>query len=478
MKPARIVVIEDSPTTAQSLRRALELEGYEVLVESRGDAGLALCLEHECHAVITDLRMPGMSGIEVVRTLREKRPGLPVVLMTAFGTAETAIEATRLGAYDYILKPFELEPFLMLVRQAVARGESAAAAESANSPEALGEIIGNSVAMQAVYKEIGHLSDSSMTVLVSGETGTGKELVARAIHRHSKRASEPFVAVNCAAIPETLLESELFGHERGAFTGAHCRRVGRFEQAGEGTLFLDEIGEVSPGTQAKLLRVLQEKTFCRLGGNEGLTTSARIVAATNRDLLRASEERQFREDLYYRLCAATIRVPPLRERREDIPHLAVNLLRRYADEAGGGAPSLGPDALDYLKSQPWPGNVRQLENVLRKAALQSRGYAIRAEDVARCLYGEPAAQGNGNATGGTVSGIVARAVERAKRGEATNIHHELVSQVEEELLRQAWRESDGNQARMAQWLGVSRPTLRDKLKGFGIGGDKRQEGTT
>src|SRR5208282_2331192 len=287
------------------------------------------------NVVLTDLKMPGLNGLELVRQLHAARPRLPIILITAFGTTETAIEAMKLGAYDYILKPFDVSRMIELVRRA------ADSNQLMSEPVLLGEsgaaraaLVGQSPPMQAIYKEIGRVASKPVNVLIRGETGTGKELIARALYQHSDRANGPFIAINCAAIPETLLESELFGHERGAFTGAEARRIGRFEQADHGTIFLDEIGDMTPGTQVKLMRVLQERNLQRLGGKETLPVDVRVLAATNRDLESAIQHKLFREDLYYRLSVIVIHLPPLRQRKEDIPELAKYFLRKYAAELG------------------------------------------------------------------------------------------------------------------------------------------------
>ena len=336
--------------------------------------------------VITDLRLPGLNGLELVRQLHAAQPRLPIILVTAFGTTKTAIEATKFGAYDYLLKPFDMPELLELVRKAaesnrlmsepVALGEAGAAQDA---------LVGHSAAMQAIYKEIGRVATKPVNVLIRGETGTGKELIARAIYQHSDRANAPFVAINCAAIPETLLESELFGHERGAFTGAEARRIGRFEQANHGTIFLDEIGDMTLGTQVKLMRVLQEKCLQRLGGKETTPVDVRVIAATHRDLETAIREKQFREDLYYRLSVVVITLPPLRQRREDIPELVRYFLQKHGPELGNPQPSIHPEAMDFLQAQPWPGNVRELENVVRKALLLAQSYTINLDHVRAAL---------------------------------------------------------------------------------------------
>ena len=303
-----------------------------------------------------------------------------------------------------------------------------------------------------------------MTVLIRGETGTGKELVARAIYQHSDRADKAFIAVNCAAIPETLLESELFGHERGAFTGAEARRIGRFEQAHGGTIFLDEIGDLSPNTQAKLLRVLQEKSIQRLGGKETIPIDARVIAATHRDLEAAMAEKQFRDDLFYRLSVVVITLPPLRERAEDIPALVQYFLRRYGKELGADRASIQPKAVQILSEQSWPGNIRELENAVRKALLLVRGYAIGTADIRKALNASPARIAGGS----PIAAHVAELLAAASRGGVENVRALLLENADRELFTQAIKLAQGNQAKAARWLGVSRLTMREKLTHFGI----------
>src|SRR5436309_1872885 len=320
---AKILLVEDDPGIVMTLRRVLVDEGHEVLVEKRGDTGLARARDDSLDVVITDMKLPGLNGLELVRQLHTAQPRLPIILMTAHGTTETAIEATKSGAYDYLLKPFEVPELIALVEKAVASRRLMTDAVELGAPgsprpsgaaagAARDALVGTSRAMQMIYKEVGRVASKPVNVLIRGETGTGKELIARAIYQHSERAKAPFIAINCAAIPETLLESELFGHERGAFTGAELKRIGRFEQADHGTIFLDEIGDMSPGTQIKLLRVLQEKCLQRLGGKPTIPVDVRVLAATHRDLEQAIKLKQFREDLYYRLSVVVITLPPLR----------------------------------------------------------------------------------------------------------------------------------------------------------------------
>src|SRR5215475_14016315 len=329
----KILLIEDDPGIVMTLRRVLTDEGYSVQVEKRGDSGISAARDDSFDVVITDMKLPGLNGLDLVRELHAVKPRLPIILMTAHGTTETAIQATKSGAYDYLLKPFEIPEFIELVEKALKSARlMTEPVELGGAGDARDALVGNSRGMQSIYKEIGRIASKPVNVLIRGETGTGKELIARAIYQHSERSSAPFIAINCAAIPETLLESELFGHERGAFTGAELRRIGRFEQATHGTIFLDEIGDLTPGTQVKLLRVLQERTLQRLGGKEVIPVDVRVIAATHRNLESAMKAKQFREDLYYRLSVMVIALPPLRERPEDIPDLARFFLEKYAGE--------------------------------------------------------------------------------------------------------------------------------------------------
>jgi nitrogen regulation protein NR(I) len=468
MEP-RILLIEDDRRSAQSLERVLKAKGYAVRLADRGDEGLERAKSDDFDVVVTDLRMPGMGGLELVRELHAAKPRLPIVLMTAFGTTETAIEATKHGAFEYLLKPFEMPELLEVIGRAVASARLMTEPVEVGEDKAMGQaIIGRSRAMQNVFKEIGRVVGTPATVLIRGETGTGKELVARAVYQHSDRAAKPFIAVNCAAIPETLLESELFGHERGAFTGADQRRVGRFEQAQQGTLFLDEIGDMSAFTQAKLLRVLQDKVIQRVGGKENIPVDVRIIAATHRDLEKLIAEKQFREDLYYRLSAVVVRLPPLRERAEDIPDLAGYFTRRFSRELNLAASSLQPDALAWLSEQPWPGNVRQMENIIRQAMLLSRGYPIAGPQLEAVAVKspEPAPAPSGDTA--TIEASIEGWLKAAKAGEAIDVHAKAFEAMERVLFRRAIELAQGNQAKASRWLNVSRQTMREKLRVFGL----------
>ena len=462
----RVLLIEDDSSLLAALKSVLEAENYEVIHCTSGDDGLARGLQGTFDAVLTDLRLPGLGGMEVVRQLHQQKPLLPILLMTAHGTTETAIQATKLGAFDYLLKPFEMEELLDLLGKAAASGRLAARAvdlgEAAPGNDA---IVGRSKTMQSVYKELGRIAARPVNVLIRGETGTGKELIARAIFQHSDRAKMPFIAVNCAAIPETLLESELFGHERGAFTGAVERRIGRFEQAQNGTLFLDEIGEMGASTQAKLLRVLQERVIQRLGGRETLPVDVRIIAATHVDLEAAITNREFREDLFYRLNQVTITLPPLRERLDDLPVLVPHFLAKHGAILGITSPTMVVDAWEVLKDHSWPGNIRELENIIRLALLRQRGHPITAQLLRDLL--SAATRGRAPESMGLAS-LVAEELASAQRGEVSDVHHRVLECSEKELFGQAIALAGGNQAKAARWLGVSRVTMREKLRHFGL----------
>ena len=466
MMKAKVLLIEDDASIAAALQKELASEGYEVAHAPRGDTGLAQASSGNFDAIVTDLKMPGLSGLEIIEQLHRSRPKLPIILITAHGTTETAIEAMKLGAFDYVLKPFDVAELLQLIGKAVLTSrlmsEPLQLGEPSSGPAA---IVGKSRAMQEIYKQIGRIAATPVSVLIRGETGTGKELIARAVYQHSNRAGKPFIAVNCAAIPDTLLESELFGHERGAFTGAHEKRLGRFEQADGGTIFLDEIGDLSPGTQAKLLRVLQEKYVQRLGGKENIPVDVRVVAATHQNLEQAITERLFREDLFYRLSAVTVTLPPLRERTDDIPALARYFLQRQGAELNIAEPAIQSEAIDFLKAQPWPGNIRELENVLREALLAARAYPITREHLVPLLSRARAAPLSSDQTiGAYLNDLLAR----AERGEARDIAATVNEEMERELYTRAIQLAHGNQAKAARWLGVTRTTMREKLLHFGL----------
>jgi len=464
---ALILLIEDDASLAANLCDVLKEDGFQVTVCNRGDDGLRHATNDECDVVLTDLRLPGIGGLDLVRQLHESQPRLPVVLMTAHGTIETAIEATKLGAYDYLQKPFEMQGLISVLHRAV--DASRLMREPVTLPNAPVEsrtaLVGTGRAMQQVCKEIGRVAAKPVTVLIRGETGTGKELIARAIYQHSARAKAPFIAINCAAIPENLLESELFGHERGAFTGADRRRIGRFEQANKGTLFLDEIGDLPPKTQVKLLRVLQQQTFERVGGVEPISVDVRVLAATHRNLEVMIREGKFREDLFHRLNVVCLQLPTLRERHEDIPVLVHHFLRKYAGDFDVESPTITPEAMTLLQSNSWPGNVRELENMVRRLLLDARGLSIGADAVRQVM----AARNVETSTPGNSFAARARDfLERAQKGELQDAHAHMLAEAEREILTQAILLAEGNQAKAARWLGLSRFTLREKLRQLGL----------
>jgi DNA-binding NtrC family response regulator len=460
---AKILIADDERAICAAFSELLLLEGHTPLVASTGDEALALAEREHPRLVFLDLKMPGMSGLDVLRELSARQPELPVVLMTAYGTVDTAMEAMRLKAFDYLGKPVELRQLRKLLARALHRPQSGVSAEV--PPAVTGEqLIGRSAAMQEIFKLMSLLTSNELTVLVCGESGAGKELVARGIHLHSARRSRPFVAVNCAAIPESLVESELFGHEKGAFTDARDARIGRCEAAGDGTLFLDEIGELSLAVQGKLLRVLQERSFERVGSLNSRPLRARVIAATNRELATEVEAGRFREDLYHRVNLVTLHIPPLRRRKEDIEALAMHFLQRVNAELGKTLRGLEPALLVRLREHDWPGNVRELEHVIKRAALMARGPLLTVHD----LELTPAAV-DGDATG-TPLESVARAGRQALRHLTTgtadldeSIFQTIVDTVERECVIEALKLTAGNQVAAARLIGLNRTTLRKKM---------------
>ena len=381
----RVLVVDDESNARNALGELLREEGYGVETAADGFKALAKFDDFSPDLVLTDLRMPGMDGLELLRTVRKRESEVPVIVMTAHGAVDTAVAAMREGAADYLAKPLNFDELSLVVERALERrrlrAEAGQLRERLSEKQKLHNIVGSSAAMQNVYDTIRRVAQSRASVLVTGESGTGKELVAAAIVENSPRATKPFVKLHCAALAETLLESELFGHERGSFTGAVARRDGRFQQADGGTLFLDEIGELTPATQVKLLRFLQEHEFQRVGGNETVKVDVRIIAATNRDLTALVKEGKFREDLFYRLNVVSIDVPPLRNRPADVPLLAMHFLKKYAAENGRNVKGFSDESLDRMSKYAWPGNVRELENAVERAVVVCRGEEIAASDL-------------------------------------------------------------------------------------------------
>lgn len=462
-----ILIVDDDPQLRQSFEKLLTAEGHRVRTAATGEAALEMVKAAAPDLVIMDVRLPGKSGLETFRAMHEAEPKLPVIIMTAYGTTETAIEATKLGAFEYVLKPFDIPDILALIAQALDAGRFMRSRVEINVPPdatAGDAIIGNSKPMQEVYKAIGRVAATDATVLIRGESGTGKELAARAIYQHSLRADKPFLVINCVAIPETLLESELFGYEKGAFTGAVNRRVGKFEQAHGGTVFLDEIGDMPFSIQSKILRLLQEKSIERLGGREPIPVDVRILAATNRDLEVALAGGRFREDLYYRLKVVTLWLPPLKSRVGDIPLLAEYFLARFAREMDLSNPGITQEAKALLNNHQWPGNVRELANAMQKALIFSRGYPIHPEDISRAIGSEGAApRADDERTQETLRQWV-RQTLLSSAGDS--MFEAFMDRFASLVISEALDLTAGNRTRAAKLLGISRPTLLSKIERY------------
>ncbi|HXG04492.1 MAG TPA: nitrogen regulation protein NR(I) [Candidatus Binatia bacterium] len=472
---ARILIADDEESLRWVLTKGLRGAGYDVTAVADGESALRTFEAEPFDLVFVDVRMPGLDGLAVLERLRASRPDAPVVVMTAHGSMDTAIKAMQRGAYDYLTKPFDLDEVLLLTERALAAArlsqEVARLRSGLQEVREFSALIGRHPRMQDVYKTIGRIAATDVTVLLRGESGTGKELVARAIHHYSRRSGRPFVAVSCAAIPGTLLESEMFGHERGAFTDARERRLGKFELAHGGTLYLDEIGDMPVDLQTKLLRALQERTIERVGGHEPIAVDVRVLAATNRDLESLMKEGRFREDLYYRLNVVTLHLPPLRERRRDIPLLVEHFLAKYAGELGERG--VAPEALDRLVAYDWPGNVRELENVVQRAMVMAAGGVILPEHLP---IGPVSPAAAAVAMDASLEEVIERRLVECVRGlrerRSANLYDLVVGLVEKPLLRAVLRETGGNQVRAAQILGINRNTLRKKLTEHGIDPDQ------
>src|SRR5450432_4853982 len=449
-----VLIIEDEAKMRRLLELSLTEDGFATLSAADAEAGLKFLRENTVDLVITDLKLPGMGGLEFLQTAKRLNSALPVVVMTAFGTVETAVEAMKAGASDYVLKPFALSEMLMVIHKEL--DVSKLREENRSLREALGRrythpnIVAQSPKMQEALALVERVAQTNSTVLIGGETGVGKDLIARAIHEKSRRASFPFIKINSTAIPENLLESELFGYEKGAFTGATTSKPGKFELADKGTLFLDEIGDVPPAIQVKLLRVLQEREFERLGGTKTHKVDVRLVAATNRDLRAALEEGTFREDLYYRLNVVPIDIPPLREHKEDIPELVKHFVDRFAAGNDRDIRGVTPGALNLLIDYHWPGNVRQLENTIERAVALSSEASGNMIDVADIHLDSP------------------RGKSAAPAGNNFLPEGMTLEQWEEEMIREALRRASGNKSQAARLLGLSRNALRYRLGKMGV----------
>ena len=458
-RPLTVWIVDDDQSVRWVLEKALKQADMETRSFERAEHLLDAIGEGDPDVLITDVRMPGMSGLALLERLRSSRPDLPIIVITAHSDLENAVAAYKGGAFEYLPKPFDIDEAVDLVRKA-ARRNGTGAAEIDQPADAMASMIGQAPAMQEVFRSIGRLAESSMTVLITGESGPGKELVARALHEHSPRAHKPFVALNTSAIAAELLESELFGHEKGAFTGADARRVGRFEQANGGTLFLDEIGDMSPALQTRLLRVLAESEFYRVGGQTAISVDVRVIAATNQDLARAVKESRFREDLYHRLNVIRINTPPLRQRREDIPLLLKHYLAEAGEELGAPAKSIDTDALETLQAFNWPGNVRQLVNATRRLTVTAPGNVITAEDIPGELGGaETAAHAAKEWTR-----VLATWAERQLHKDDEPLLDKALPEFEKTLIELALARTNGHRQDAAKLLGWGRNTLTRKMK--------------
>jgi two-component system nitrogen regulation response regulator GlnG len=464
----RLLVIDDEPNVLYSLVKSLRSEALEVHTASTAKEGIDLAGRLRPDVVLLDVRLADMSGLDVLDRLREIDPRLPVVVITAYTTTDTAIEAMKRGAFEYLLKPVDFHRLREVVTKAVElsrlRHVPAVFEGDRAADGSVDFIVGRSPAMQEVYKAIGRVAPLDVTVLIVGESGTGKELVARALYQHGRRAEKPFLTINCAAIPEALLESELFGHERGAFTGADRRRIGKFEQAHQGTIFLDEIGDMALSTQAKMLRLLQEQRFERLGGNETIQTDVRVLAATNQDLEEAAAACRFRQDLLYRLNGFTIRLPPLRERREDLPLLADHLIKVFNRSLDRRVRTASPEALRLLDAYPWPGNVRELQSTVRYALVHATGEVLTPECLPESVR-EWTPSPPASAAPAPAAGFDAAAhVRQLLRAGETEVYRKVCEASDRVILETVLRHTRGNQVQAAELLGISRTTLRAKLR--------------
>jgi two-component system nitrogen regulation response regulator GlnG len=476
MTNEKVLIVDDDESVRWVLKKSLEKDGIKTVLAKDAAEGFARIKDGDISVVLMDIRMPGMGGLEALEKIQAEGSAVSVIIMTAQATMQNAIEAMRRGAFDYITKPFDLDEVNILVRKAVEvrRLSEEVNALRAEVREKYEEgLVGNTTAMQEIYKTIGRVAESDATVLIHGESGTGKELVARAIHYHSKRAGRPFVAVNSAAIPSELLESELFGHEKGSFTGAIGRKIGKFEAAAGGTLFLDEIGDMDLPLQGKLLRVLQEKEFERVGGTEPIKTDVRVLAATHQNLEKAVREKRFREDLFYRLNVIQINIPPLRKRKDDVIPLAEFFMQKFQ---GGDAKkkTLTPETLKILRAYDWPGNVRELENAVQRAITLSQGDKIFPDALPPQIF-KPG-HGAHLSFEHFLEEKLADLVDRMGGLETGDIYSLVLQRVEKPLITLVLKKTEGNQVRAASLLGINRNTLRKKIKELGIKGPFGEEG--
>jgi DNA-binding NtrC family response regulator len=452
-----ILIVEDEAKMRRLLELNLGEDGFSTLSAGDAESGLKLLRENSVDLVVTDLKLPGMNGLEFLQTIKRQNAAIPVVVMTAFGTVGTAVEAMKAGASDYVLKPFSLNEMRMVIHKELdvhkLREENRSLREALGKRYAHPNVVARSAKMQEVLATVDRVAPTNSTVLLGGESGVGKDLIARAVHEKSRRAAGPFIKINSTAIPENLLESELFGYEKGAFTGATASKPGKFELADKGTLFLDEIGDVPPATQVKLLRVLQEREFERLGGTRTVKVDVRLIAATNRDLREALEQGTFREDLYYRLNVVPIDIAPLRQRKEDIPDLVNLFISSFAGDSGKPVEGITPEAMQILVNYHWPGNVRELQNIIERACALAKGTVLKVEDIRLDVRPARAANETGNFL---PEGMT-------------------LEQWEDEMIRESLRRANGNKSQAARLLGLSRNALRYRLSKIGIADEGERE---
>lgn len=468
----QILIADDEPNLRRVLSAQLIKDGYDVEAVPSGTEALKALRENHVDVVVTDLRMPGIDGMELLKHVALEHPGVPVIMITAHGTVDTAVEALKLGAFDYVTKPFDKDEFRSVVRKAARTRDARQRDVAPVSRGARFRIIGESPAMQDVYQVIEKVADTPSTVLITGESGTGKELIARALHDQSSRADKPFISVNCGAIPPDLIESELFGYERGAFTGAVTSKPGRFELADGGTLFLDEIGEVPVNMQVKLLRALQEQAFERVGGIKTIQVDVRVVAATNRDLKTAIDQGSFREDLYYRLNVVHLHLPPLRERNTDIPLLMEHFLERFNERLKKHVKTVSPEALAFIMAHPWRGNIRELENVIERCVLFCDGDTVAVSDLPGEVREPDGVRSERASTPPPPMALSSSAPPPAIGTDSSSGLKEAIREatmrLERELIVRALEQTNGNVTHTARLLKISRKSLQMKMKEFGL----------
>jgi two-component system nitrogen regulation response regulator GlnG len=465
-----LLVVDDEPGVRYSFDRVFGEEGIEVLTAATVAEGARLFEARQPDVVVLDLKLPDGSGLDLFETIRSVSPKHPVIFITAHGTTGTAIEAMKHGAFDYLVKPVDFERLSEILHRAFEAARLMQVPATLPDQEPSDQIIGRSPVIQEMCKTIGRVAAQDVNVLILGESGVGKELVARAIYHHSHRAHRPLLAINCAALPEGLIESELFGHEKGAFTGADRKRIGKFEQCHEGTIFLDEIGDMPLSAQAKILRLLQEQRFERVGGTESIQTHVRVLAATNQDLEQRIAEGRFRKDLYYRLHIVTIPVPPLRDRRDDIAELAHHFLYRFNRELGLNMQGFDPEVLLCLRDFDWPGNVRELQSVVKESMLRNTGPIILPEFLPQQVRDHPALNDERRSSPAGID-LIGLIDDLLKKGD-NNVHAQVMREVERTLLTRVLQETHGHQGQASERLGLSRSTLRYKLRDLGLSIDK------